>query len=157
MYSIMLCAMSLQHPVAPALRHADRLHVEVQCADDVLRLFGVRVQERVRAGDFRNPLEIDGALGAGKLSFRDQLEIRAADLDGEGASGIVVVRALLDEALIQMAADGDFLRRAAVAGDLGMDVFEFVRHVDALGDRTDGDLVTAKQHRREVVLHGWRD
>ena len=59
--------------------------------------------------------------GFGSLPFGDQLQVRAADFERQRAAGVVVVGALLDVALVEVTADGDFLRRAAVAGDLGVD------------------------------------
>ena len=59
--------------------------------------------------------------GFGSLPFGDQLEVGAADFERQRAAGVVVVGALLDVALVEVAGDGDFLRRAAVAGNLGVD------------------------------------
>ena len=50
-------------------------------------------------------------------------------------------------ALEQVSADRDFLRRAAVAGNLGVDDLLLVRHLLALVDRSDGDLLSAREER----------
>ena len=54
--------------------------------------------------------------GLRQLPFLDQFDVCATDFHRQRAAGVVVVGALLDVALEQVAADGDFLRRTAVAG-----------------------------------------
>ena len=60
--------------------------------------------------------------GRGSFPSLISFMIRAADLERQRAAGVVVVGALLDDALVEVAADRDFLRRAAVAGNLGVHV-----------------------------------
>ena len=68
-------------------------------------------------------------------------------------AGLQWDRTLFDDAFVQVAADRDFLRGAAVAWNFCVDILGLVRHHRALDDRTDRDLVTAQEHRGEIVLH----
>ena len=135
-----------------------RFHIEIQIADDDLLLVRVRIEPGVGAADLLDPLEVDRPLGTRQLPFSDELEIGAADLKGQSATRIVVVGALLDVRLEEVAADGYFLRGAAIARNFGMNDFLFVGHLFALGDGSNGDLLSAIEHafRARAPLSGIR-
>jgi len=130
---------ALEHPIAAALRQAKRFHIEIQIADDDLLLVRVRIEPGVGTADLPDPLEIDRPFGAWQLPLGDQLDIGAPDLQSQRAARIIVVGALLDIRLEEVAADGYFLRGAAIARNFGMHDFLFVGHLFALVDGSDGD------------------
>jgi hypothetical protein len=103
---------ALEHPIAAALGQAKRFHIEIQIAYDDLLLVRVRLEPGVGAADLLDPLEVDGPFGTWQFPLGDELEIGTADLQGQSATRIVVVGALLDVRLEEVAADGYFLRGA---------------------------------------------
>src|SRR5262249_9501422 len=101
--------------------------------------------------------EMDGPLRLRQLSFGDELDVRATDLERQRAAGVVVVGALLEISLEQMPRNHDVLVRRAVSLDGRVDGLELARQRLGLDHRSQRELLAARKPRDQLVTHAWRN
>lgn len=147
----------VEHPARTAARQAQPLHVEVQVCNQRLLDVRVRVQPGVRADDFRHPEEMYRPLRPGQFPLVDQPKIGPPHFQNGGAARRVVVRPLLDIALVQVGRIDDRLFRRAVARYRGVDRLDFARELFRLDDGLDPDRLPPVDQVGQLTPGGGRD
>ena len=94
--------------------------------------------------------------GLRQLPFGDEFDVGAADFERQRAAGVVVVGALLEIALVEVARDDDVLRRRGIAGDGRVDDFKLAGKRLGLDAGPNRDGLAAGEPADQLPAHARR-
>src|SRR5262245_43573682 len=113
----------------------------------------MRGEPGVDPTDLGHPPEMDRVARLRQLPFLYELDVRASDFERQGAAGVVVVRALLQIPLVEVARHDHVLRGRWIARDRRVDDFELAGKRLGLDARTNGDFFAARKPADQLTAH----